>query len=159
MTSIEIVKQVVDDTAEKDEKTLLETLHDLLINNPKQFESSDIQFAINSFKSSGNNDFPSKIEHIISRSKASLPMYKFNENNSSLPINSVHKVNISAFLCYDLEVICNFVRWIFQRQYGWVDKCGMEEDDVPCSNSISAVDHSCEHRVKSLLSDFIVWYV
>ena len=146
-SSTAIVKQILNknNESEVDEKSLLDSLYNLIITQQQQQQQSGQQNNNNSCK---QEELYQKLEEIVASSSIHI------HNTLEKPILVVNKINISNFLNFDIELIKNFIKWIYDRHYGWTENLSSSDQSQQSFN----IDPTYEQNVIYLLENIIAWY-
>ena len=129
--AIALAEQILNADDRITEKSLLEQLHEILLNTKPIQKCNDIK----------NCELKSKHRKQLF---ATLP-------SKNIEIHTHQRTSISTFLNFDSHVICHFLCWVFERQYGWTEKC---PTDFNYNNRLS-INSGIE--MKTLCENFIVW--
>ena len=145
-SSTAIVKQILNknNESEVDEKSLLDSLYNLIITQQQQQQSAQQ----NNNNSCKQEELYQKLEEIVASSSIHI------HNTLEKPILVVNKINISNFLNFDIELIKNFIKWIYDRHYGWTENLSSSDQSQQSFN----IDPTYEQNVIYLLENIIAWY-
>ncbi|XP_066932018.1 uncharacterized protein [Clytia hemisphaerica] len=121
-----------------DDKELLTLLYNLIISQQKQ-PTTDDSSRVN------QQEFHNRLEEIISSNKLE------DFNNSS--IHLINKVNISNLLNYEVEIINRFLKWVYDRHYGWSEKLSNSDQ----SQESYTLNPSYEQSVILVLENILAW--
>ena len=145
MLSTAIVKKILNKNGnEIDEKSLLDSLYNLILTQQQQQQ----QYTQQNKKSCKQEELHQKLEEIVSSSS----IHK--HSTPEKPILVVNKINISNFLNFDIELINNFIKWIYDRHYGWTENLSSSDQ----SQQSFKIDPTYEQNVIYLLENIIAWY-
>ena len=150
-SSTAIVKQILNknNESEVDEKSLLDSLYNLIITQQQQQQQQQQQSAQqNNNNSCKQEELHQKLEEIVASSSIHI------HNTLEKPILVVNKINISNFLNFDIELIKNFIKWIYDRHYGWTENLSSSDQSQQSFN----IDPTYEQNVIYLLENIIAWY-
>lgn len=141
-----IVKEILNKNENKvDEKSSLDSLYNLIITQQQQQQQSQQSLQQKSFK---QEELHKKLEEVITSS------YIDTNNTLEKPFLVVNKINISNFLNFDVELIKNFIKWIYDRHYGWTENLSSSDQSQHSFN----IDPTYEQNVIYLLENIIAWY-
>ena len=135
-SSLDIVYQILNEE-KTDDKELLTSLYNLIITQQRQPAEDSNRVT--------QQEFHNRLEGIISSNK----LDDF-DNNSILYIN---KVNISNLLNYEIEIIKRFMKWVYDRHYGWSEKLSNSDQ----SQESYTMDPSYEQSVILVLENILAW--
>ena len=143
-SSTEIVQEILKEKGKDvDEKSLLDCLYNLILTQQQQLQQQQYQHS----KAKTQEELHLKLEDIISSSTLQT------QNKFDKPFLVVNKINISNFLNYDIELIKEFLKWIYERHYGWTENLSSSDQS---QNSVN-VDPLYEQNVIHLIENIIVW--
>ena len=146
MSSTTIVKEILDKNGKDvDEKSLLDSLYNLILSQQQQSQQY-VQQKNESFK---QEELHKKLEEIF------LSSSLYTLSTLDKPILVVNKINISNFLNYDIELIKNFMKWIYDRHYAWTEKLSSSDQSQQPFN----IDPTYEQNVIHLLENITAWCV
>ena len=148
-SSTAIVKQILNknNESEVDEKSLLDSLYNLIITQQQQQQQQQ-SAQQNNNNSCKQEELYQKLEEIVASSSIHI------HNTLEKPILVVNKINISNFLNFDIELIKNFIKWIYDRHYGWTENLSSSDQSQQSFN----IDPTYEQNVIYLLENIIAWY-